>query len=646
MIVGTAGHVDHGKSSLVHALTGVDTDRLAEEKRRGISIELGYAYEPTVDGGMIGYVDVPGHERFIHTMLAGATGIDFALLVVAADDGPMPQTVEHLQVLHLLGLQRGAVALTKVDRVVPQRVAQVERDIRALLAGTGLQDSPVFAVCAPQRRGLEALRAHLHAAACATAPAPGAGMPGRGFRLAVDRCFALDGVGTVVTGGVVAGSVAVGDRLTVSPTGITVRVRGIHAQGCKAEQGHAGQRCALNLAGASKDQIARGDWVLDPALHAPTERLDLQLQLLAEAPCALTGRAAVHLHLGTAHVTGRVVPLQATAIAPGSAGLAQVVLDRPIVALHGDRCILRDAAAARTIGGGIVVDPFAPARHRRAPQRLATLASLRLTDPSAALHGLLAQAPDGVDLAAFCRARNVPATALKLPPGGLRVGAPGAERLLDATHAAALQQRVLAGLARFHAQFEDEQGPDSARLRRIACPALAPPVAEALIASLLDQGRIARTGPWLHLPGHDLRLGPEQERLAARVLPLLAAGGFDPPWVRDIARQLAADEQLVRSVLLRLARRAEVFQVVRDLFYAPAAIAGLARIAAALEAGDGGVRAAAFRDRSGIGRKRTVQILEFFDRVGYTRRTRDLHRLRSDSLLRMAAAVAPAVAPH
>lgn len=323
-------------SKLRCALTGVDTDRLAAEKLRGISIELGYAYQPLPDGDVLGFVDVPGHERFIHTMLAGASGIDFALLVVAADDGVMPQTLEHLYILDLLGIERGAVALTKIDRVDAARIAEVERDLQRLLAETTFAGMPVFPVSATDGQGIDLIRHHLHQAAQSMPQANGEG----GFRLAVDRRFTLKGAGTIVTGTVFAGRVEVGNELVVTPSGKPVRLRSLHVMNHPAQAGQAGQRCALNLAGVGKDEIARGNWIVVPRLHAPTARFDVRLTLLPQAPAPLTHWAPVHLHLGAAHVMARVALLEGDRLVPGASALAQLVTDRPLGALHGDRFIL------------------------------------------------------------------------------------------------------------------------------------------------------------------------------------------------------------------------------------------------------------------------------------------------------------------
>jgi selenocysteine-specific elongation factor len=623
MIVGTAGHIDHGKTTLVQALTGVDTDRLKEEKSRGISIELGYAYQPLANGGVLGFVDVPGHERFIHTMLAGAAGIDFALLVVAADDGVMPQTREHLSILHLLGIERGAVALTKIDRVDAARMADVEHDLHRLLAGTTLAGMPVFPVSATDGQGVDALRAHLHEAAQAMPQAQSEG----GFRLAVDRSFTLKGAGTIVTGTVFAGRVEVGDEGVVTPSGQRVRVRSLHVMNRPAQTGQAGQRCALNLHGVGKDEIARGDWIVAPRLHAPTARLDVRLTLSPQAPAALAHWAPVHLHLGAAHVMARVALLEGERVAPGESALAQLVADRPLGALHGDRFIVRDADARHTLGGGTVLDPDAPARKRKTPLRLAELAALDIPDTAQRLRALLGLR--GLDLARLAMHWNQDSLDSVLPPDSTRVLGCHETWAFSAAHWASLQDKLHADLAAFHERFPDELGPDAARARRMFLPTLPAAAFAALTDALLAAGTLQRSGPWLHLPTHSIALTREEEALFQRIRPWLAEAAFDPPWVRDLARMSGKDETSMRRLLQKLARQGKLYQVVRDLFYLPESVAQLAVLVQELEHVSGETRAAGFRDRSGLSRKRAVQVLEFFDRVGYTRRVREAHRLRN-----------------
>lgn len=626
MIVGTAGHIDHGKTTLVGALTGVDTDRLKEEKARGMTIELGYAYQPLANGGVLGFVDVPGHERFIHTMLAGAAGIDFALLVVAADDGVMPQTHEHLSILDLLGIERGAVALTKIDRVDAGRIVKVERDLQQLLAATALAGAPVFPLSATDGQGVDALRAHLHEAAQAM---PQAGAEG-GFRLAVDRSFTLKGAGTIVTGTVFSGRVEAGDELVATPSGRPVRLRSLHVMNQSAQVGQAGQRCALNLAGVGKDEIARGDWIVAPQLHAPTARFDVRLTLSPQASAALQHWAPVHLHLGAAHVMARVALLQGEILAPGESALAQLVADRPLGALHGDRFILRDADARHTLGGGRVLDPDAPARKRKTPLRLAELAALDIPDTAQRLSRLLDVS--GLDLDRLAVHWNRDNLADALPPDSTLVRAGHEIWAFSTAHWQSLQEKLRANLAAFHEQFPDELGLDAARARRMFLPSLPRAAFAALADTLLAAGTLQRSGPWLHLPTHCIALNQEEESLYQRIRPRLAETPFDPPWVRDLARMSGKDEAAMRRLLQKLARQGKLYQVVRDLFYLPESVAQLAALVQELEHATGEARAAEFRDRSGLSRKRAIQVLEFFDRVGYTRRVREAHRLRNPDM--------------
>jgi selenocysteine-specific elongation factor len=409
MLIGTAGHIDHGKTTLVKALTGVDADRLPEEKARGITLDLGYAYTALADGSVLGFVDVPGHEKLIHNMLAGATGIDFVLLVIAADDGPMPQTREHLELLDLLGLTRGAVALNKIDVVTPQRLAEAQAEVAALLAGTGLAGSPVFPLSARGGEGVPALRAHLDAVAAGTARALAQGR----FRLAIDRCFSLAGAGTVVTGTAHSGKVGAGDTVIVSPPGrsgqLRARVRSLHVQDRPAQQGQAGERCALALVGDfEKRDIERGMWVVDPALAIPLRRFQGELRVPpGQAP--LRHLQAVHVHLGAEDIMGRVALLDRAEAESGQTVLVEILLERETLALRGDRFVLRDAGAQRSVGGGRVLDIFPPTRHKRSAERLALLAAIRDDDPLPTLSLQATQASAGIDLVRFAATWNLAA---------------------------------------------------------------------------------------------------------------------------------------------------------------------------------------------------------------------------------------------
>ncbi|MEP7042239.1 MAG: selenocysteine-specific translation elongation factor [Dokdonella sp.] len=635
MIVGTAGHIDHGKTSLVRALTGVDTDRLKEEKARGISIELGYAYVPVAsasltDDEVLGFIDVPGHERLVHTMVAGAGGIDFALLVIAADDGVMPQTREHLAILGLLGIARGAVALSKCDRVDEARIETVRAEITALLRPTPLCDAPIFPLDAttPGDPGVAALRAHLESMARAAPQRRDDDL----FRLAVDRVFTLAGHGTVVTGTVHAGRVRVGDTCTAMPAAMAVRVRSIHAQNQAAQSGRAGQRCALNLAGVDKNALARGDWIADPRAFAPTSRIDVRLHRLGDAPVPLPNWAPLHIHLGTLHQLAHVVALEPVdASSDDGSQRVQLVFDTPVCATPGDHFIARDAQAAHTIGGGIVIDPYAPARKRRSPQRRAWLDAIEHLLAGGGIDALLQTAAHGVGIDDLVRLTGHAADQIVLPHDARAIDTSRGRFIVDAARWAALCERVLAALRDFHAQAADEPGVDSGRLRRMAMPGTPDALWRALVDELAHEQAVLRNGPWLHLPGHRVSLTASERALAGKLQPLIASARFDPPWLRELATAVNAPEDEVRKTLRVCVTQGMLHQIVRDLFYARESVRELADILRSVAEKHGAVEAAQYRDAVGLGRKRTIQILEFFDRVGYTRRVRDAHVLRADS---------------
>jgi selenocysteine-specific elongation factor len=627
VIIGTAGHIDHGKTTLVRALTGIDTDRLKEEKQRGISIELGYAYVPLANGEMLGFVDVPGHERLIHTMTAGASGIDFALFVIAADDGVMPQTREHLAILDLLGIRHGAVALTKADRVDPARIAQVRDDVHALFDASASRGAPMFVVNALRADdpGLAALRDYLQAAAIASERRSSAGL----FRLAVDRVFTLAGYGTIVAGTVHAGAVNVGDIVSVMPQGLTARVRSIHANNRETTLGLAGQRCAINLAGLETSQLTRGDWLADARAFEPSIRIDVRLQLLKGAT-ALRNWTPVHVHVGATHRLAHVVPLDTDVVAPGGVARMQFVFDTPICVATGDRLIVRDAQARHTLGGGRVLDANAPTRKRRSAERMRYLDAIESLLDGDGLAALINSAPFGLAVADLERITSSPAAMLILPAATRTTQAKQNPYVVGESRWQSLYEMALAAVAKYHAQSPEEAGVEITRLRRIAAPAMPESPWRALIDELIAAGRLLRNGPWLHLPEHHILLSVEETVLADRVAPLIAAGAFDPPWVRDLAAAAAAPENNVRRTLRKLTTQGAMHQVVPDLFYTVERVRELATIVAELDAAHGAATAAAFRDRVGTGRKRAIQILEFFDRVGYTRRVHDAHRLRGE----------------
>ena len=629
MLIGTAGHIDHGKTTLVKALTGVDADRLPEEKARGITLDLGYAYTPLPDGSMLGFVDVPGHEKLIHNMLAGATGIDFVLLVIAADDGPMPQTREHLELIDLLGLSFGAVALTMCDRVDADRLSAVHAEIADLLAGTALAGAPVFPVSAIDGQGIAALRAHLESSARQQRQRSASGH----FRLAIDRCFTLSGIGTVVTGTAHSGKVDAGETAILSPTGQKVRIRSLHVQDRPATHGQAGDRCALALAGdITKQDITRGQWLVAPELHRPLQRFHAEIRVPAgQAP--LKHWTAVHLHLGSADITGRLALLDSEKVDAGGTALAELILDKPTLAVRGDRFILRDAAAQRTLAGGRVLDTSPPTRHKRSPERLALLAAMRDDDPAQPLSMMLERAPAGIDLNSFAANWNLEATTLEALCQRLQLKRIG-DTAFPAVRWDALRARLLEALALEHERSPDMVGVERERLRRMTLATLPRPAFDTLVAELLAASAIVQTRAWLHLPEHRASVSVTDRDLFAVLKPLLDATPYNPPRVRDVFKATGTPEDTVRQLFKRIARAGALYPVAHDHYFTAQAITELARIVADLCQQHGSARAAEFRtaiykDGSG-GRKVAIQILEFFDRIGYTRRVRDDHIVRRE----------------
>lgn len=623
MIVGTAGHIDHGKTSLVKALTGVDTDRLKEEKERGITVDLGFAYLPQADGETIGFVDVPGHERLVRNMLAGATGIDVVLLVIAADDGPMPQTLEHLAIVDLLALTRGVVALSKSDLATPERIAQLSDDIRRLLAPTGLAGAPIVPVSSRTGAGLQELLAQLRQTPGRVAPAVTEG----GFRLSVDRSFALPGVGTVVTGTAIAGRVAVDDRLLVSPGGQAVRVRGLHAQNRRADVGERGQRLALNLAGIEKDEVQRGDWIVAPALHVPTRRIDARLHLLGAEAKAMDHWTPVHLHLGACDVPARIALLEAPQLKPGASAYVQIETERPISALAGDRIIVRDQSATRTLGGGQVVDIYAPGSRRHKAQRLALLQALDRPSATEALAAALAlEEKHGIDLAQFAVLRNL------APPQMQQVLAQVAHQLVEHDHrqlAFADGQldryatRINEHLARFHQKTPDSPGVSFDQLVRAIRERPATAIFQAWLDGRIKAGQLKRAGPHISLPGHSVSLQGAEKAIWERIKPMLDEGGIHPPRLDDILmrdRSLRRDQVL--RTLQRLERMGKVRAVGNDYFIQLPHLLQLAQAAEALAKADTNRRLNVkdLREKTGMSRHLSLPLVEFFDRIGLTER--------------------------
>ncbi|MCS4272710.1 MULTISPECIES: selenocysteine-specific translation elongation factor [Raoultella] len=610
MIIATAGHVDHGKTTLLQAITGVNADRLPEEKSRGMTIDLGYAYWPQPDGRVLGFIDVPGHEKFLSNMLAGVGGIDHALLVVACDDGVMAQTREHLAILQLTGKPSLTVALTKADRVEAQRVDEVRADAEAVLAEFGFTPAALFVTAVPSGRGISALREHLLQLSERVHPQH------QRFRLAIDRAFTVKGAGLVVTGTALSGEVKVGDTLWLTGVDKPVRVRGLHAQNQPVEQAWAGQRIALNIVGdAQKEALNRGDWLLSVQPPEPSERVIVELQ--RHAP--LTQWQSLHIHHAARHITGRVSLLEGE--------LAELVLDSPLWLADNDRLVLRDISARSTLAGARVVTLNPPRRGKRKPEYLQWLHTLASADDDALALEVHLQR-DAVRLGEFAWARQLSETglaALMGQPGYLQAGS----SLLSAPLAARWQSKLIDALTRYHDQHRDEPGTGRERLRRIALPMEDEGLVLLLIEQMRESGVIHSHHGWLHLPEHKAGFTDEQQAIWLRVVDLFAD---EPWWVRDLAKESGVEESLMRAVLRQAAQQGMITAIVKDRYYRNDRIVEFAGLIRELDLERGSTCAADFRDKLNVGRKLAIQILEYFDRIGFTRRRGNDHILRDKAL--------------
>jgi len=630
LVIGTAGHIDHGKTALVRALTGQDTDRLAEEKARGISIDLGFAWLDPPDGERAGIVDVPGHERFVRNMLAGAHGVDLVLFVVAADDGVMPQTEEHLDILHLLGVRRGIFVVTKTDLVDAARVAAVREEIQVLALDSTLEGAPVVPVSTVTGEGLDALRAAIAAALVAPAPPPRRGR----FRLPIDRAFVVRGHGTVVTGTAIAGTVRDGDTVRLMPGGRTARVRGVEVHGVPVAEAGAGQRVALNLAGVERGEVRRGHVACDPRLAHPTRRLDADVEIRAAARRPVASHTRVRVHVGTAEVMGKLVALEGTALAPRAHGWAQLVLAEPLLVARGDRFVLRDETARRTLGGGVVVNPCA-ARHRRGdPAVLGRLAALRDGTVAEAAAALLALVP------AFLVERQQLAQALDLPDDEVAralVGTPAVVAIPDdgapeawttAEKWARMEAEMLGAVAARHRTDPLAPGLEMEHLRGTVGGGLSPRVFRWAVERLVAAGRLVREENVVRDPGHRVELGGGGRDEAARIEALVAAGGFTPPDLRRLEAETGLSRRRIAELLGVLEAEGRVARIAPDLWFGRAAAAEATARLRAHCAAHGEITAAAFRDLIGASRKFAIAFLDWCDRTGVTVRVGDLRKLR------------------
>jgi selenocysteine-specific elongation factor len=631
LIVGTAGHIDHGKTSLIKALTGQDTDRLKEEKERGISIDLGFAHLDLPDGTRAGVVDVPGHERFIRNMLAGAHGIDLVLFAVAADDGVMPQSEEHLDILHLLGIDHAIFVITKIDLVSESRLAEVEEEIQVLAAGSSLQDSPVVPFSFVTGQGLAELRSQIVQALGSGQEQPPPGY----FRLPVDRVFALQGHGLVVTGTAQSGEIRVGDRVRALPGNQLFRVRSLQVHNQPMPVGTWGQRIALNLSGADTPSIARGHVICHERLTLTSDRFDASLDVRASAGAGIKSHQRVRVHMGTAERLAKLIVLGGQdTIRPKHAGFCQIALSEPLLALRGDRFIIRDETAQRTLGGGVVLHPWARTHKKREPGLEETLRTLQSGDPARIVERVLAETDDLAlpiaPLYQFLNRRAEDTRTLLQTMEAIRIiGLEGEDVYTTQQKWKTLQDKLLAALRDFHSTHPLAPGRDMEELRDKLPGKIPARLFRACVEQLEREKAVIRDGNLLRLPEYTITLRADERRLVEQITSLLGENPLAPPDLPQLERTLGIGRAKLTDVLRVLERNRSITRVSPDLYFLTSSVEGVRRALQEEFSQEGGITPAMFRDRFSTSRKYTIPLLEYLDREGVTVRIGDTRRLKS-----------------
>lgn len=631
MIVATSGHVDHGKTELVKALTGTNTDRLPEEKARGLTVDLGFAYNILSDGEVLGFVDVPGHEKFIRNMLAGVAGIDLGLLVIAADDGVMPQTREHLAILDLLGIRNILIVLTKIDRVASDDLAAVSKQVTNFLREQGHRDHAIYPVCAPKGIGIEALREELTLCAKSRKPKVVSGY----FRMAIDRAFNLKGVGLIVTGMIFSGTVHNGQSLTLLSNGASVRVREIQVHNQIRASAKAGERCALSIVGRGVGEkfIKRGTWLAHSDLHVPTKRMDVNLQVLKTETNPLKHWTSTHLHIGSDHLPARVAVLSGGNISPGASGLAQLVLPRDAFALYGDRFVLRDQSAQRTIAGGRIIDPFSSKRGRARPSRIATLKDMCKEDTTAVLQALAMRSESGVQLQPFAIAHNLPSheiDAMIVSLGLLRVGDAPRERIFCESRWRGLMALILNAVASIHKSRPKSIGASIKDIQLQLGVFFEESSLKLAVEIMISEEQICANGSRFYLPSHNIHISEKEKAILKSVANILAPDGGTPPSLHQAAQQLGTEVSALEKALKIGIKLGDIILVGKNR-YVPSTLVINLKISAeklATKSVDGLFSISDFRDEISMGRNFTIDVLEYFDQVGFTIRVGNLRRLR------------------
>lgn len=631
VIIGTAGHIDHGKTALIEALTDINTDTLPEERSRGMTIDIGFAYWKD----QVTIIDVPGHERFVKNMVTGVSSVDLALFVVAADDGVMPQTREHLGILNLLGVHRGIIALTKIDLVDREWVDLVTDDLRSLVSGTFLEEAPIVPVSSTTREGIETLRELLEKEISEVSERPDRGI----FRLPVDRAFSVRGFGTVVTGTVLSGVLKPKDEVVILPSGRQARIRGLQVHGNDVDGARIGQRAAVNLGGVQLEEINRGDVLTQPGQFTKTYMIDTRLQMLRHAPAALKDRSRVRLHLGPREVLARAILLEGEELQPGCEQFVQFRLESPGVASPGDRFVIRRYSPVLTIGGGVVLDPK-PVKHKRFnAQVIQTLQGLGEKEPVHVIEVRLKAAdfePKALETLASemgLGLSEIEAHLQKLV-SHRRVASfrhSGCTYYLHADAYAEFLDWIQEALADFHQSEPLRPGIKREELRLRVKGAYSSTLYDYGVESLIRKEVIRADGPLLSLTDHQIKLSSDQDGLRGSILKRLQEGGATPPDLRELSEEIGSDPDSVRRVVEAMQAMGELVLLERTLLFSTEMLGEVKRKCIDYLKDQGKIEVSTFRDLVGTTRKYAVPLLNYFDSHGVTLRRGDVRVLRNSN---------------
>ena len=624
IIIGTAGHVDHGKTALIRALTGIDADRLKEEKKRGITIDIGFAYLTLPNGERAGIIDVPGHEKFIRNMLAGAGGIDFALFVIAADDGVMPQTREHLGILSLLDVKDGIIVLTKADMVDEDWIELVKEDVKKAVAGTFLQSAPIVSVSAHTGQGIEQLRELLFEKLSHMAQKDIA----RPFRIPVDRVFSVDGFGTVITGTMVEGRLSEGDDVTVYPSGKATKVRNLQVHGKNVKEAFAGQRVAVNLAGIKKEELERGDTLARPGSMENTMMLDVKLKVLPDSPRTIVNNSRLHFYHGTQDVLCKVILLDRDALEPGQEGYAQLRFTQPVAAKQFDHFVVRFYSPVETVGGGTILNPN-PLKHRRNSQKILDALSVRETGSlrDNLLQAIADHSPRFTPLSEIQTQLGLDNETMKNQLASLaedgKVILLTPKITIDMGYYRALGQSLQKTLEEYHKLNPLLAGMKQPEVRSRLLPGAEISLADKLLALYEKDGLIRIQDKLIALSGFTIRYSPEVQKIADALTDAFLQGGYAPPAIEEVADRFPKEKTAFKQVFEAMTASGQLVLTGPQIyFHQDICRDALEKISALTQDGKS-FTLAEFRDAVGTSRKYALSLLEYFDRRGVTQKVGD-----------------------